>query len=524
MKFLVIFVSVALGVHVAQAQAPSSTALMSSRAAGRLLDQATWGPNAGSIAELRRTGLTGWLDSQFSVENSDIPDQPVLGADGKPNRNLVPVYDAFFENALTKQDQLRQRVAFALSEIWVVSATAGVPDAYAFPPYWRIFRDNAFANYRDVIKAVTLNPAMGRYLNMANNNKGNPAKGTSANENYARELMQLFTLGLVKLNPDGSAVLDQNHQPVPTYDQDAVSNMAKALTGWTYPTAPGATPRSSNPAYYLGQMFAVESYHDTSAKMIFDNIKLAAGHTAEQDLESVLDALMQQTTMAPFVSQQLIQHLVTSNPSPGYIERVSKVFLDNGRGVRGDMKAVVAAILTDPEARAGDDANTPVNANFGHMREPILFMTNVLRGLDATLTGTTTAAYSDAAFMGQDLFHSPSVFSYFSPRSRTEKGLFGPEFQIYSTQTAANRADVVYTALYGTLDKGTKINLAPFLKDGSNLSALLDYISYVFLHGAMSNDLRQAAHSAASAATTPAKAVQAALYIVLTSGEYQIIH
>lgn len=530
MKPLFLVFSAALAFHAAQAQ-PSSPVTkppvpvqMSDQAAGRVLDQATWGPDAASIAELRGAGLINWLESQFSLKTSDIPDQPVLGADGKPNRNLVPVYDAFFENALTKEDQLRQRVAFALSEIWVVSATAGVPDAYAFPPYWRIFRDNAFANYRDIIKAVTLSPAMGRYLNMANNNKGNAGKGTAANENYAREVMQLFTLGLVKLNPDGSLAVDQNHQPVPTYNQDVVDNMAKAFTGWTYPTAPGATLKANNPAYYIGQMFAVEAYHDTTAKTIFDNVKIPAGHTAEQDLESVLDAMMQQPTMAPFVCQQLIQHLVTSNPSPGYIERVSKVFLDNGSGVRGDMKAVVAAILTDTEARAADDPTSVVNANFGHMREPIIFMTNMLRGLNATLTGTTTAAYNDGSSMGQDLFHSPSVFSYFSPHSRTEKGLLGPEFQIYSTQTAANRADVVHTALYGALDKGTQLNLAPFMKYRGDLNALLDYIDYVFLHRAMSGDLRQAAYAAASAATTPAKAVQAALYIVLTSGEYQIIH
>ncbi|MGI8992340.1 MAG: DUF1800 domain-containing protein [Bryobacteraceae bacterium] len=524
MKSLLTVVSLALAVHAAQGQTASSAALMSDRAAGRLLDQATWGPDPAAIAELQHIGLPNWLDSQFLLNVSDIPDQPVLGADGKSNRNLVPVYDAFFENSLGKQDQLRQRVAFALSEIWVVSATAGVPNAYAFPPYWRIFRDNAFTNYRDIIKAVSLNPAMGRYLNMANNNKGNPAKGTSANENYARELMQLFTLGLVKLNPDGSPELGWNNQPVPTYDQDVVDNMAKALTGWTYPTAPGATPKGNNPAYYIGRMFAVEAYHDTGKKVIFDGVTIPAGHTAEQDLESVLDALMRQTTMAPFVCKQLIQHLVTSNPSPSYIERVSKVFLDNGEGVRGDMKAVVTAILADSEARAGDDANGTVNANFGHLREPVLFMANLLRGLNATLTGTTTAAYNDAASMGQDLFHAPSVFSYFSPQSRTEKGLFGPEFQIYSTQTVANRADVVYTALYGTLDKGTKLDLAPFMKYGSDLNALLDYISYVFLHHAMSSDLHQAAHAAASAATTQAKAVQAALYTVLTSGEYQIIH
>ena len=158
---------------------------------------------------------------------------------------------AFFQNAVTGQDQLRQRVAFALSQIWVVSSGGGVPKAYAYPPYWRLFRDNAFGSYRDVIHALTLSPAMGRYLNMANNNKANPAKNTSANENYARELMQLFTLGLTQLNPDGTPVFDQNKNPVPTYDQAVVTNMAKVLTGWTYPTAPGATPQDQQSRIFL---------------------------------------------------------------------------------------------------------------------------------------------------------------------------------------------------------------------------------------------------------------------------------
>ena len=176
---------------------------------------------------------------------------------------------------------------------------------------------------------------MGRYLNMANNNKANTAKGTAANENYGRELMQLFTLGLTQLNPNGSPVLDSNNNPVPTYNQAEVTEMAKVVTGWTYPTAPGATAKTNNPAYYFGQMFAVEAEHDKTAKTIFGNVTIPAGQTAEQDLESLLDALMAQPTMAPFVCQQLIQHLVTSNPSPAYIQRVSQVFENDGTGVVG---------------------------------------------------------------------------------------------------------------------------------------------------------------------------------------------
>src|SRR5271166_2386598 len=341
---------------------------LSDHAAARFLDQATFGPTPASIAQVEKQGFAAWLQAQFALNTSDLPDQPLLNADGKNNNNLAPVQAAFFQNAVSGQDQLRQRVAFVLSQIWVVSAESGVPNAYAFPPYWRIFRDNAFGTYSGLIKAVTLSPAMGRYLNMANNNKGNAAKGTAANENYARELMQLFTLGLTQLNPDGSPVLGQNQQPVPTYDQAMVTSLAKAFTGWTYPAAPGATAKANNPYYYIGQMYATEANHDTTAKTIFGGNIIPAGQTAEQDL-----ALMNQPTMAPFVSQQLIQHLVTSNPSPAYIERVANVFTNDGNGVRGNMQAVIAAILMDPEARAGDDPNAAPAANFGHLREPVLF-------------------------------------------------------------------------------------------------------------------------------------------------------
>jgi uncharacterized protein (DUF1800 family) len=490
------------------------------RMAARILDQATWGPTPAAIEQLQTMGFDAWLAQQFSLNTSDLPDQPILTSTGTNNNNLAPVQAAFFANALTGQDQLRQRVAFALSEIWVVSDIS-VPRAYAFPPYWRVLRDNAFGNYRDIIKAVTLNPAMGTYLDMANNNKANPANGTAANENYARELMQLFTIGLTELNMDGSPVLSGG-VPVPTYTNAMVTNVAKVVTGWTYPAAPGVATHPNNPAYYFGPMVAYEANHDTTAKSIFGGITIPAGQTAEADLSSLLDALMAQPTMAPFISQQLIQHLVTSNPSPAYIRRVATVFANDGTGTSGNMKAVITAILTDPEARAADDEKAPVNASFGHMREPVLFMANVLRGLNGTV-GASSAIYNQATQMGQQLFYSPSVFSYFSPQYVTEKGLLGPEFEIYSTQTAANRADIVNTVLYGTLDKSTTVNLTPFVNLAGNLGEMIDYIGYVFLHDGMSASLYKAAYTAASVQNTAKAKVQAALNVVLTSGEYQIV-
>jgi uncharacterized protein (DUF1800 family) len=312
--------------------------------------------------------------------------------------------------------------------------------------------------------------------------------------------------------------LDANKNPVPTYNQSVVTNMAKVLTGWTYPTAPGATAKNNNPAYYFGQMFAVESEHDTSAKAIFNNVTVPAGQTAEQDLETLLDALMKQPSMAPFVSQQLIQHMVTSNPSTAYVQRVSQVFSSS----TGDMKAVLTAILTDPEARAGDDPGAPVNAQLGHLREPILFLANLVRGLNGTVTATNTLS-SHANKLEENLFNAPSVFSYFSPQNRIQGGLLGPEFQIYSTQTASDRADVISTALYGSLDKTTTLNLAPFAAQAANPDSLIASIANVFLHGGMSASLTQAVTDAAAAATTAKAKAQAALYVALTSSEYQVV-
>src|ERR1700743_1381913 len=340
-------------------EAASQTSSLTSRAAARFLHPATWGSTPASVAQLQQTGISGWLNAQFALNVSDLPDQPVLAANGLSNTSLAPVQSAFFANAVTGADQLRQRIAFALSEIFVVSSATVTP-AYAFPPYWRIFRDNAFGNYRDIIKAITLNPAMGSYLTMANNYKASNLLGTAPNENYARELLQLFTLGLNQLNPDGSPVL-ANGAPVPITNSSVITNMAALLTGWTYPTAPGATPKTFNPPYYLGQMIPVESEHDTTTKTIFGNVTIPSGQSAEMDLDSLLNALMKQPTMAPVVCQQLIQHLVTSNPSPAYIQRVATVFENDGSGTVGNMQAVITAILTDPEARAADQPAAPAN-------------------------------------------------------------------------------------------------------------------------------------------------------------------
>lgn len=506
---------------VSFAQSESST--LSLRAAHRLLEQGTWGPQLGDYWALKSMTFDDWFNAQVAAPISTYADQPLIDpTTGNANTNIAPVQLQFLQNALSGPDQLRQRVAFALSEIWVVSDLE-VNNASAFPPLLRIFQNRAFDNYEALMTDVTLNPAMGQYLNMANNVKANPAKGTSANENYGREFMQLFTIGLTQLNIDGTPVLDTSGNPVPTYSANDVIGITNAFTGWTYPPMPGTASKATNPTYYIGQMVPYEGNHDMTAKTIIGT-NLPAGQTAETDLAAAIHIIFTQPTLPPFISQQLIQHLVTSNPSPAYVARVASVFVDNGSGVRGDLKAVVRAILMDPEARQADDPSAELQPTFGHLREPILFLLNTLRGLGGTVTSAAPIINTGTG-MGQELFYEPSVFSYFSPQSRTPTGLLGPEFQIYSTQTAANRADAVNSMVYGgSLGTGSTFSVAPYTAAAANPTTLIELINSVFFHGAMSNDVTNAITQALVPLTAASDKAKAALYVALTSQEYSVIH
>lgn len=502
---------------IATAQMPLSV-----RASDRVLEQGSWGPTPAGSLMLQKKGFDAWFKQQVAAPISHYADQPLLNAAGNTNTNLAPVQVAFFQNALNAPDQLRQRVAFALSEIWVISELE-ISNATAFPPLMNIFQNRAFDNYEQLMYDVSLNPGMGHYLNMANNDKANASRGTTPNENYGRELMQLFSLGVTQLNMDGSAVLDASGNPVPSYTPVTVTNVTKALTGWTYGKASGTTT-GHNATYYLLPMVPVQTNHDVTVKALFPGFTLPAGQTADQDLRGALHAIFMQPTVPPFIAKLLIQHLTTSDPSPAYVQRVATAFADNGAGVRGDLKTVVYAILSDPEARAGDDPNNSEAANYGHMREPILFVLNLLRGLNGSVADTSTV-FSYPGQLGQTLFFAPSVFSYFSPAARTPDGLPAPEFQLYSTQTASLRANLVNAAIYGgRFDTGTTFNLATYTAAAATPANLISLINSVFFHNAMSDSVRTAITQAMGAVTAASDKAKAALYIALTSGEYQIIH
>ena len=510
---------------ICNAQSPGPG--MPATAAARILEQATWGPTPASVAQLQAMGFDKWFQSQLSATMTTYANQPMLTSTGTNFGNMGGLQVQFFENALYNPDQLRQRVAFALSEIWVVSKSSTIGYVAAFPPLLNIFQQDAFGSYGALMKDVTLNPAMGQYLDMVNNHKATTTY--SPNENYGRELMQLFTIGLNNLNQDGTVVLDSTGNPIPTYSPATVTAMTAALTGWTYAaTATGGT----SPNYFLPMVpvesKGLETQHDTKAKTITFNYpnnavvttNLPANQSAELDLQGALNALSANTNMAPFISQQLIQHLVTSNPSPGYVSRVAGVFHSSG----GNLQSVVYAILTDQEARAGDVSVSNEPATFGHLREPVLWVVNLLQGLNGTVFDSSTI-YNYTSNLGQNLFYEPSVFSYFAPQYHTGR-LLGPEFQLHTTQTAVTRANYAYNIIYnGTLDSSTMFDISAFVTAATTSTAALETaINNQFFHGQMSAALQTAITSGLTGLTTAKTKAQAALYIALTSSEFLVIH
>ncbi len=489
--------------------------VVSYHAAHRFLEQASWGPGAESVAHVQSVGFSKYLEEQFSAEPAPIPTVPPNDLGRAP---LSAMQQAFFANAVHGSDQLRQRVAFALSQIWVVSGVR-LNDASQMVPYLRLLSKDAFANYRQVMYDITVSPAMGRYLDMVNNDKANAARGTSANENYAREVLQLFTIGLNRLNGDGTLPLDTNGKPIPTYDQETIEEFARVFTGWSYAPRPGAVARAHNPPNFDGPMAPWAANHDTGEKVLMDGFTLPRGQTAQKDLDDALDNIFQHPNMGPFLARQLIQHLVTSNPAPSYVERVAQVFDDNGSGVRGDLQAVVRALLLDREARAGDEHE--VDTGEGHLREPVVYIAGLLRTLGATVAQANNLP-SNSTNMGQNVYLPASVFNYFPPDYLIEgTDLNAPEFGILSPATAMTRADFVNSLLYRRLN-GVTINLAPWAELAATPDQLLDRVNTLLFGGAMPAEARQSIQRAVDAQTTNNAKAQAALYLAATSGLYQV--
>jgi uncharacterized protein (DUF1800 family) len=508
--------SLTSAVFIVPAALRSRRYVVTESAARRFLEQAAFGPNTYDATRVQLIGFSHWINEQFDLPASTYPDPSLIALSN------TPVQTRFFTNAVHGRDQLRQRVAFALHKIWVIS---GVEESTPpqLVPYLDTLSQSAFDNYRSIMYKITLNVGMGEYLDMRNNVKANPARGTLANENYAREIMQLFTIGLYQLNPDGTQKLDSSGNPIPTYDQHTIGEFARVYTGWTYPTAPGATPKAINPAYYVGDMVPWEPNHDTGSKVLLNGATLPAGQTAEQDLNGALDIIFQHPNVGPFVSKNLIQQLVTSNPSPAYVARVAAVFANNGLGVRGDMRAVIKAILLDSEARAGDNALT-TDLTDGHLKEPALILAQTLRGLDAMVNDSNSLPTRSNA-MGQNVFYPGSVFSYFSPFyiAPNSGGLGGPEFQIDTRTTAVERVNQINTLIYGSYGVGSTVDFTKWTNLAATPSALADELGRVFYAGQMPSYIRTEVLNAITGTTTSnLEKARAGLYVVLTSGYYSV--
>ena len=573
----------------------------------RFLEQATFGPNLTLDNRVRRIGLRTWINEQFETPYASTtnncaayptitdplayPCEPLKPANQPTNcdgnqttvpdvpvtcqRDTYSMYRPqtwFFKQAFYGDAQLRHRVSWALAQVWV-TAFPEIQQGRHMVEYHKVLSKHAFGNYRNLMKEMTLNPTMGEYLNMRESTRTNP------NENYAREIMQLFTIGLFMLNPDGTLQRDANNDPIPTYTQDGVNNLTKVFTGWGFCNTPALCPNlAAGTVNFIDPMIlnvgvttTNNNRHDLTAKTLLNypgsnstmnipactNCAVTPAATAlaniqtyaNNSLEQSLDNMFNHPNVGPFVGKILIQHMVTSDPTPAYVSRVAAKFNDNGFGVRGDMKAVIKAILLDPEAR-GDVKTDP---NFGKLREPVLFFTNFARALG--VRSANGAGQSDGNFtrgrtqfnnMAQVPFMSPTVFNFYPPDYGIPgTTLLGPEFAIMTTGTAVARATFVNFLTFVNTTAGNAPYPIPIpvsvpdSPDGTSFdfsdlvalstadgtgSQLADELNRRMLHGTMSPDMKVAIQTAVTSygATAHESRVRQAVYLVATSSQYQV--
>ena len=514
------------------------TATADASDAYRLLGQATFGATEALANRIQNIGVSTWVDEQLAAPKSAYPQFPYVVYTApttcdapclRDNYTLFPVQMAFMQNAFNGTDQLRQRVAFALSQILVTSG-AEIYHPYGMGPYQQLMLDNAFGNYKDLLTAVTLSPAMGRYLDMANSKKPDAARGISANENYAREIMQLFSVGLYDLNIDGSIKRDTNGNPVATYSQTTVENLARVFTGWTYQPVGGGVPTTTNGVNYAYPMAPVAANHDAGAKTLLNGFVIPAGQTPDKDLSDAINNLFNHPNVGPFVSKQLIQKLIGGDPVPAYVARIAAVFNDNGQGVRGDLKAVVRAILLDPEARG----EIKTSAGYGRLKDPVLVAISTIRGLGGISDGYAfLRGGSNLNGLGLNLFYSPTVFNYYSPDYQISNGKVGPEFGILTSTTAFARANFFNTYVMGNAIAadasvpgavGTSIDWTPWQALAGTPTALVDKLSWLFTSGTLSASAQKKIVDAvnAVASTDTLTRAKTAAYLVLSASQVQV--
>jgi uncharacterized protein (DUF1800 family) len=496
----------------------------------QFLDQSTFGATEAEAQRVINLRYEAWIDEQLaqpaSLQLPHLQSLPLPPFIGELQNDRV---DIWFRNALHGNDQLRQRVAFALSEIMVVSQLGVLNNyPYALASYYDTLARNAFGNYRDLIEEVTLHPAMGVYLSMLGNERPDPVNNIRPDENYARELMQLFSIGLVELNIDGTVRTDGQGQPIPTYDQAVIEGFAHVYTGWNY--AGFADFQNARPTL-LNQVVPMQlyqAYHDTGSKNLLDGFTIPAGQGGDQDLAMALDNVFNHPNVGPFVATRLIERLTTSNPSPAYVERVARVFNNNGSGIRGDLGAVVRTILLDPEARstAGETS--------GKLKEPLLRLTQLFRAYNATSqSGRYPLGFAYIVF-GQGPLQSPSVFNFFSPSYAPpgeirDNGYVAPELEIATEYLNTYVTNYMFFQAFG-LNQTVQdlqpddvyIDFTEEMTVAGDVDALINMVAGKLLGGQISDTLRNetAGMLALVPDTEPALRAAETIYLITTSPEY----
>ncbi len=477
----------------------------------RLLTQASFGATHASLAKAAGYGsLEAWIDAQIDLPVTlQLPKVQALGhASFRPPRHYV-----WWQTAFSAEDQLRQRVAFALSEIFVVSDidyTLGNAQ-HGVVHYYDMLAASAFGNFRTLLEDITLHPVMGIYLSMIRNEKADPLNNIRPDENYAREIMQLFTIGLYELDEGGEPIPAGN--PTPSYTQHDVEEYARVFTGWNFADSPEW--QSNNLTQYdkITPMVPQEAFHDTGSKRLLGGVVSPAGLSAREDLEIALDSLFNHPNVGPFIGKSLIQRLVTSNPSKQYVARVAAAFNDNGSGVRGDLAAVVKAILLDSEARqAPNSADANTAQNFGKLKEPLIRVTHILRALNATAGVNAESQLhmfsktNDAAgvLLGQAVLSSPSVFNFFSPTFRSsytlsgdeQVPLYAPELQILTESLLSAANNDLHAMLYDSNNRSNKVGRSAILDIDAPITMLrkgrdvyLEHVNMLFMSGGMSDNM-----------------------------------
>lgn len=534
--------------------------------ASRFLAHATLGYNYEEIEYVSQAGIKPWLEEQFA-----LPGTPYLTtyeaiaakvAPIIPNANALQdrmefIHYSFWTTLMNEEDYLRQKVAFSLSQILVISTQATVlaNNSRGTIQYYDILYQNAFGNYRDILDQVTNHATMGTYLSYSNNKKADYVLGTFPDENYAREVMQLFTIGLFELNNDGSYKLNAAGKPIPTYDNEDIQELAKVFTGFGPGGVKSGTPSINNTNTDFNVPLAMyDLYHDKSEKTLVGGTVLPAGRSGEEDVSDALDALFNHPNTGPFISFRMIQQMVKSNPSPQYINRVARVFNNNGKGVRGDLKAVVTAILTDPEAL---DCEWDTDASAGKLLQPLERMTQLCKAFDlATPSGDywfrDNSQYGNS--LEQSFMRSPSVFNYFSPFYAEKEliepvGLVSPEFQLLYATTSILYLNLIesaiktkpfnnYTAANSTASGlTTNTNDVAFFDfsdeinevSANGVAALIDRLNILLCRGQLSAGNQTLIENAITQyyanvnGYTDTQAVQDAIYFIMASPDYLIL-